>query len=124
MIGNQTAIYEEISGMALRIASAQGDGAAPTPMRLAAMRTALAANADKTRFYNSAGVFDVMRYRLGEDGNTMSDVQTLMQRTAELMESLNAEEAAPAPRRRPGGFNELTFEDNGASSGDAEVQEI
>jgi hypothetical protein len=121
MVGNQTALYDEVSAMSLRIASAQGQGAAPTPMRLAAMRTALAANADKARFYQHAGVFDVLRFRKSDDGNALSDVQLLMQRTAELLQGLEQEDA-PA-QATPGGFDPLTF-DAGGDSGDAEIQEI
>lgn len=89
MVGSQTALYDEISGMAMRIAGKNsGDGATPVPMQLAAMRTALASNADKTRFYNTAGVFDVLRFRRAEDGGAQSDIQLLMEQTGQLMQSL------------------------------------
>lgn len=89
MIGNQSGLYEEVSGLALRIASNNtGDDRAPLAMQLAAMRTALAANADKTRFYQSAGVFDALRFRRSETGDSVSDVQLLMQRTQAMLQEL------------------------------------
>lgn len=132
MIGAQNAVYDEVAGMALRIASAgaQRDEngnpvqAVPTAMRLAAMRTALAANADRTRFLNTAGVFDVLRFRRSEDGDAISDVQMLMQQTLELMGKLDdPEEAAPTPRRK-GGFAPMSFDDADASGSANEIQEI
>ncbi len=89
MVGGQTALYNEISGMAMRIAGKNaGEGATPVPMQLAAMRTALAANADMNRFYNTAGVYDVLRFRRAEDGGAQSDIQLLMEQTGNLMQSL------------------------------------
>lgn len=123
MIGGQQEVYDEIAGMSLRVAS----GDAPLPMKLAAMRTALAANADRVRFLNTAGVFDVLRFRRAEDGAAVSDVQMLMQRTMEMMQALNEEEGVSgsgSPPRRSGGFDPMTFDDAGASRGDNEVQEL
>jgi Trp operon repressor len=132
IIGNQVGIYDEISGMALRVASGGGEGnTTPTAMRLAAMRTSLAANADKTRFMNTAGVFDVLRFRQAEDGKQMSDVQRLMENTANLLAALDEPDPEPeAPRakrvvrKRRGGFSDMTFDDADASSSANEVQEI
>ena len=134
MVGNNNALYDEISGMSLRIASQASSGrdehGNPTPpvpiaMRLAAMRTALASNADRTRFLNSAGVFDALRFRRGEDGETMSDVQTLMQQTLELMNNLDTLDApATPPAPRPGGFAPMTFDDIDASGSANEIQEL
>lgn len=133
LVGSQNAVYDEISGMSLRIASQAGGGtdesgnptnAVPTAMRLAAMRTALAANADRTRFMNTAGVFDVLRFRRAEDGTGLSDVQHLMQRTAELMATLDDPDTPVASTGRPGGFRPMTFDDADASSSDSEVQHI
>lgn len=101
MIGAQTGLYDEVSGMAMRIAANNsGEHATPIAMQLAAMRTTLAANADKSRFYHSAGVYDVLRFRRAEDGTSQSDIQLLMQRTAAMMESLNNS-----------GFDEFTVND-------------
>lgn len=134
IIGSQTDKYDEIAGMALRIASDTGTperAGQPTAMRLAAMRTTLAAEADRTRFLNSAGVFDVLRFRRSEDGTDISDVQRLMNRTGEMLERLMAggqEEsptAAPRVRRsRAGGFKEFTMDDSDASSSSGEVVDL
>ncbi len=133
MIGDQQEKYNEIAGMAMGIASATGNSAqgiagTPTPMRLAALRTALAAEADRTRFLNTAGVFDVMRYRRPEDGGDISDVQRLMERTGEMMERMlmgaDSEPVAPRRVKRTGGFKEFTMDDKDASSGDSEVQDL
>lgn len=134
MVGSQQAVYDEIAGMSLRIASQAGGSkdengntiqAVPTAMRLAAMRTALAANADRTRFLNTAGVFDVLRFRRAEDGSGMSDVENLMQRTAELMSQLAETDDAPLPTpRRAGGFGPMTFDDVDASGSGNEIQAL
>lgn len=129
MVGHANGLYDEVQGMALRIASAGGEQAVPTPMKLAAMRTALAANADRTRFLHNAGVFDVLRFRRAEDGSDVSDVQLLMQQTAEMLANMD-EPPAPEPRRavrrtsRPGGFKPMTFDDPDASGSDAEVVDL
>lgn len=132
MIGHQQALYDEVSGMALRIAS-QGNrtdengnpvSAVPTPMRLAAMRTALAANADRTRFLNTAGVFDVLRFRRAEDGGNVSDVQQLMLQTLELMESLKQEDSPQDRPSRSGGFAPMTFDDADATGSANEVEHL
>lgn len=110
MVGNQTALYDEISAQALRLASDAGRvdprtgqviGGVPVPMRLAAMRTTLAANADKTRFYQNAGVFDALRFRRAEDGSGQSDVALLMERTAQMLQQLGS----------GGGFPEFSASD-------------
>jgi len=131
MIGGQQAIYDEISGMAMRIASSgartdeNGNAiqAVPTPMKLAAMRTALAANADRTRFLNTAGVFDVLRFRRADDGSNVSDVQNLMLQTLELMNSLKDDDTVDAAPRA-GGFGPMTFDDIDATSSSNEVESL
>ena len=136
MVGTQNAMYDEISGMSMRIASQAGTNrdengnpvnAVPVAMRLAAMRTALAANADRTRFLNSAGVFDVLRFRRAEDGTGLSDVQRLMQQTSALMEQFLAGDEATTPTPPPpraGGFAPMTFDDTDASGSAQEIQEL
>lgn len=133
MVGGQNAVYDEIAGMAMRVASTGATRdengntvqAVPTAMRLAAMRTALAANADRTRFLASAGVFDVLRFRRAEDGSALSDVQQLMLKTQELMEQMMGEPAGAPPRpATPGAFKPMTFDDAGASNSDMEIQEL
>ncbi len=138
MVGGQNAVYDEIAGMALRVASGgaardeNGNAvqAIPTSMRLAAMRTALAANADKTRFNATAGVFDVLRFRRADDGSNISDVQHLMSRTMEMLEALNASDVdtvvpSPiAPVAPHGGFAPMSFNDLDASGSANEIQEL
>lgn len=137
MIGEQNAFYDEAQAMSLRIAS--GGQEVPTPMKLAAIRTALAANADRTRFNNTAGVFDALRYRRTEQGDDLTDVQLLMQQTGEMLRQFmegedgtggEDDEAPPQRRavarrkRKAGGFDPMTFDDKNASSGDNEIQEL
>lgn len=133
MIGNSLGMYDEIAGMALKVASDTGNVALgrpgqPTAMRLAAMRTALAAKADQTRFLHTAGVFDVLPFRRADDGSDVSDVQRLMERTSEMMERMiGGDDAAPAPRKRvkrTGGFDGFTMDDKDASNSDDEVVDL
>lgn len=125
MIGSQVGLYEDVSGMALRIASDAGRvdpntgqviGGVPTAMRLAGMRTALAANADKTRFLQSAGVFDVLRFRRSEEGDGVSDIQMLMENTKDLLASLQG----LGNESMLGGFDDFSMDDGG----DAEEMEL
>lgn len=130
LIGTQNSVYDEIAGMAMRIASAGAQRSesgeilnpVPTPMRLAAMRTALAANADRTRFLASAGVFEVLKFRRSESGDSLSDVQALMARTSQMLEELSGEDVPHAPP--PGSFRPMTFDDVDASSSTNEIQEL
>ena len=131
IVGGQVEMYGELSAMALRIASSD---TTPVAMKLAATRTVLASEADKTRFLNTAGVFDALRFRKSEDGSDVSDVQQLMQNTADMFARLMDEGDMPeqrvVPRRarqaaRPaGGFAKLTMDDKDASSGDEEEVEL
>lgn len=107
MIGNQGFMYDEIGAMALRIASkSSGEGAVPVPMQLAAMRTTLASQADKTRFYQSAGVFDVLRFRKADTGEAQSDIQILMEQTRHMLAAFSEDEGM-------GGFDAFALnEDN------------
>lgn len=89
MIGHQSMLYDEIAGMSMRIATkTSGEGAVPIPMQLAGMRTALASQADKMRFYSSAGVLDVLRFRKADTGAAQSDIQVLMLQTREMLQGL------------------------------------
>lgn len=139
MIGGQNAFYDEVQAMALRVASAgqsrDEDGnpvsAIPVAMKLAAMRTALAANADRTRFLNTAGVFDALRFRRAEDEGELSDVQALMAQTLAMFQEAEAEEEdKPQPRkmvkrkRKPGGFGPMSFDDADASGSSNEVVDL
>lgn len=121
MIGDSEEFYSDIQAMALRIAStADGERAVPVPMRLAAMRTALASRGDRARLLQTAGVFDAMRYRRQEDGSTRSDVQRVMERTDDLMRRLlegdpsdGSDAGGNAPRRRSrrGEFKDFSADD-------------
>lgn len=122
LIGGQNAFYDEIQASALRLASVN---TTPVPMKLASMRTALAANADRARFLNAAGVFDVLRFRQADSGQGTTDVQMLMAQTAELLQTLltdGGQESRPAARRS--GFKAMSFDDPDASSSTNEVDVI
>lgn len=130
MVGGQNAFYDEVAAMSLRMASA---GATPAAMKLAAMRTALAANADRTRMLNTAGVFDVLRFKRAESEADLSDVQLLMQQTREQLALLNEEDEPveevqkPRPairRRKPDGFGKMDFADKDASGSGTEMVEL
>lgn len=114
MIGSEMEVYDEVTAQALVIASAStGERAVPVPMRLAALRTALAARGDKTRFLNASGVFDALRYRRGEDGDSISEVGALMENTERLVAELLAASSDKS-------FNPMTFADDE----DDEVMEL
>lgn len=81
IVGNSKETYEEILSLALRAAS---NSNAPIAMRLAAMRTSLAAENDKHRMLQASGVYDVLRYRRSADGGQLNDIQRLLQLTEEL----------------------------------------
>lgn len=127
MVGAQNALYDDITAASLRLASSS---TVPVPMKLASMRTALAANADRTRFLTSAGVFDVLAYRRAENGADLSDIQVLMQKTDDMLANLSAMDDEPKPQTivrrkpKPGAFKAMSFDDATASSGDQEVQEL
>lgn len=131
IIGGQQNVYDELRGMSLRIAT---ENDTPKAMQLAAIRTTLATEADRTRFLNTAGVFDTLRYRKADDGTDVSDVQRLMQSTDNMLSQLlqmelpDEEPSAPRAKRvartRPGGFNKMTMDDTNASSGDSEQVEL
>lgn len=128
LIGGQMAFYDEATAMSLRITSQSG---VPTAMKLAGIRTALAAKADQTRFLTSAGVFDVLSFRRTEDGQDISDVQMLMQRTEEMLARLaegDEDDRPPPPkivrRQRAGGFSGMSFDDPNASGSSQEVVDL
>ena len=95
MVGHNKALYEEIAGMALRQAS---NASTPIPMRLAGMRTALAAQNDMHRFFQAAGVYDVLRFRRAPGGDGASDIQRMLALTEELLaDSKRAERLEDTP---------------------------
>lgn len=82
IIGDSKGYYEEAAAMSMRAAS---NSNLPMPMRLAAIRTALAAKNDMHRFFQTAGVYDVLRFRLAQDGGGVSDIKRLMESTERLL---------------------------------------
>ncbi len=82
IIGDSKGYYEEVSAMSMRAAS---NATLPMPMRLAAMRTALAAKNDQHRFFQTAGVYDVLRFKVAQDGMGVSDVRKLMENTERIL---------------------------------------
>ena len=82
IIGDSKGFYEEVAAMSMRAAS---NSNIPMPMRLAAMRTALASKNDQHRFFQTAGVYDVLRFRMAQDGSGVSDVKRLMDNTERIL---------------------------------------
>lgn len=85
IIGDSKGFYDEVSAMAMRAAS---NSDVPMPMRLAGMRTALAAKNDMHRFFQTAGVYDVLRFRVADTGQGASDVRRLMDATERILSGL------------------------------------
>lgn len=100
MVGNSKGFYEEVQAMAMRAASG---AQTPMPMKLAAMRTALASHNDMHRFFQAAGVYDVLRFRRGAAEGQVSDIQRLMAMTDELL--ADARHEARAGKDALGGFS-------------------
>lgn len=96
MVGGNDEYYDEIAAMALRAAS---NAQIPIAMRLAGMRTALAARNDKHRFFQAAGVYDVLRFRRAPGGEGQSDIAKMLGLAEELMANGQRErrEAGPDP---------------------------
>jgi hypothetical protein len=82
MIGHNQGFYEEVVAMSMRAAS---NAQQPMPMRLSALRTALAGQNDLHRFLQAAGVYDVLRFRRLPGGDGQNDIQRMMALTEELM---------------------------------------
>lgn len=82
-IGGSLGFYNEVTGMALRVASQKDN---PMNSRLAALRTALSSKNDSHRFLQAAGVFDVLSFKASEDGNS-SDLDRLMELTDKILGS-------------------------------------
>lgn len=147
IIGRNLEIYDEIRGMSLRVASsgetrdANGQQqSVPTAMKLAAMRTALAATNDQNRMLSTAGVFEALRFKRAEQANGMTDMERLMSGGEDLIRMVCEEidgdgpsDDKPEPeakhsrrvvRRKGSGFGPLTYEDNGGESSDTEFVEL
>lgn len=111
LIGGSSSFYDEVKAMAMRAASSNNT---PMPMRLAAMRTALAAQNDNARFFQAAGVFDVLRFRRGASEGQVSDISRLMAMTDELLAEAKRDNRTANNPNPLGGF----------SGGDAEVMDL
>jgi hypothetical protein len=82
LIGDSKGFYEESAAMAMRAASNTN---VPMPIRLAAIRTGLAAKNDMHRFFQTAGVYDALRYRAGSNSGEQTDIRRLMETTERLL---------------------------------------
>lgn len=83
LIGDSVGFYNEITSMALRAASLNKT---PLNMRLAAMRTSLAAKNDMHRFLQASGVYDVLKYKAAEEGSSDGDISKMVKLTKMMLE--------------------------------------
>ena len=90
VVGDTMGFYAEIAAMSLRIASTAKQ---PTPAKLAALRTALAAKNDMARFLQASGVFDVLQYRAKSKGSE-DDFAKLMELTKRALTAEEGEEVS------------------------------
>lgn len=82
LIGDSMGFYREVQGMGLRAAS---NSKAPLNHRIAAMRTALSSKNDEHRFLQTAGVYDVLRYKPNTAGKG-DDIRKLVDITSALLD--------------------------------------
>ncbi len=81
MIGEGMAFYNEVQQLGLQTATRDN---VPTNLKLAAMRTSLAAKNDQHRFLQAAGVFDVLRFKPKEQ-HEGDDMKALVTATRALL---------------------------------------
>lgn len=81
LIGEGMAFYNEVQALGLQTASQSN---VPTNLKLAAMRTSLAAKNDQHRFLQAAGVFDVLRFKPKEQSEG-DDMKQLVHATRALL---------------------------------------
>lgn len=136
IVGRNVEIYDEVRGMALRVAStgdqaSDGRAAVPVAMKLAAMRTALAATNDANRMLSAAGVFDALRFRAAETATGQTDMQRLMAGADDILRQvLGDEEDAGTPPTSPprakarSGFAPLDYADPDADSAAQELVDL
>lgn len=98
MVGNNMEFYGEVRAMSMRAASANNQ---PMPMRLAAMRTALASQNDMHRFLQAAGVYDTLRFRKAPGESGQGDIQRMLAVIDDLVTESNRD------RRQEGGSDPL-----------------
>jgi hypothetical protein len=89
-VGDGVSYYREIQSMALRMASMNK---LPAGTRLTAMRTALAARNDETRFLSTVGVYDAIPFEAGNNRG-VTDIEKLMDMTERLLSGEEEEQAA------------------------------
>lgn len=82
LIGDTMAFYGEATAMAMRHAS---NTKAPLNMRLASIRTAVAAKNDQTRMLAQAGVFEALKFT-PDKTQGQGDIQKLVRLTREILE--------------------------------------
>lgn len=82
LVGDNVAFYDEVSAMAL---DASTQKRLPMNIRLAAMRTSLAAKNDGHRFLQAAGVYTALQYRRASDGKGQTDIQKMVELTERLL---------------------------------------
>lgn len=91
LIGDTMAFYNEASAMAMRHASNTKN---PINMRLASIRTAVAAKNDQTRMMAQAGVFEALKF-IPDKSHGVGDIQKLVRLTRELIDD-SPQEGVPA----------------------------
>lgn len=106
LVGDTMGFYQEVGAMGLRAASASK---LPMNMRIAAMRTSLAAKNDMHRFLNVAGVFDVLRFKVKDDGDS-TDMERLMAITTALLDADDKVDPMQSISNLPG-MDDLTDEE-------------
>lgn len=87
LIGDTMGFYQEVQGMSLRAASMTK---LPMNMRIASMRTALSSKDSMNRFLDTVGVFDVLKFRVEDDG-AGTDIQKLMAATEALLKDAESD---------------------------------
>lgn len=107
MVGHNKGFYEDVAAMSLRAASMSTN---PLPMRLSALRTALAANNDMHRMLQAAGVYDVLRFRRVPGGDGASDIQRMLSLTEELFADGNRDARQAAQPNPLGSFSGIDTE--------------
>lgn len=93
IIGEGLSFYNEISAMALRIATDTNNSLAA---RISGMRTALNAKGDAAKFLQVSGVFDVLRFK-AKSSKDSGDIQNLMEMTKRMLSTDEREENPDLP---------------------------
>lgn len=91
LIGDTMAFYNEAVAMAMRHASNTKN---PVNMKLASIRTAVAAKNDQTRMMAQAGVFEALKF-VPDKSKGQGDIQKLMNLTREVLDEDNVKQGLP-----------------------------